>query len=731
MQNDGRPNNPLTNKTMHSHIGSLTIIVSCLLSPYGVSQVQPGLYLPMDNQESIQQSGFTTDGFSWLQPGVKGQAMGFDGIQTVVTLPSAKSPDLSDGFTVSAWLAMEAYPWTQLAIIDHELKQQSGYYLGIHPEGYAELGMAAGDQWQVARSQKKLSLYSWNHLAGTWSPDDGLHLYINGREVAAVKTSDRFTPAKELDVLIGRNHTPRMLHEAIRDPVPIKFSLQGLIDEVRISPGALSAPAIAAMHTAQRPSGPRPLNPPRLPAGPDGPGEFGASYTRLQYTKAWEHHWRVGDHPDVLVRFDQAPYRFVFWRGTSFIPCWVTGNGVWYTNEFFETGEIPKQKSAEPMSDKQTRNSQVRIIENNAARVVVHWRYSPLYPDYSHAHVNPETGWNDWVDEYYTIYPDGVGVRKIRVFSTHPFPVPGKEPGMGGFREYHESIIINPPGTAPHDNIQTKGLTLANMDGQTITYSWENGPPKIDISKNKKLTIPEYLRKERPSHPWRAYLTDIPAPNIHRVNLKAKHSPFVIVHPKDVMIDCYVREVKLDRSIFPWWNHWPVTQIESNGRWAYTKDRPSHSSLTHIYWPPHQQDHQSLTKIMLHGMTDRPAKELVPLAKSWINPAPLSILDGAASPAHYDPTERAYLLTMDQPGSKKPLRLRLNSSPAHPAVNPAIIMSGCGDRPVTVSLNGRIGTQNIDYRAGFRKTLNGTDLVLWINQSTTKPLNITVQTTHP
>ena len=41
--------------------------------------------------------------------------------------------------------------------------------------------------------------------------------------------------------------------------------------------------------------------------------------------------WRVGDVPDVFVRFDQSPVQLVFWRGTSFVPCWVTENGIWYS----------------------------------------------------------------------------------------------------------------------------------------------------------------------------------------------------------------------------------------------------------------------------------------------------------------------------------------------------------------------------------------------------------------
>jgi len=712
---------------MNSRQNILMAGISCVLWQTGLAQ--DAFHLPLEDAGSISRTGAASEGFSWHPPGVKGKAMGFDGIRTVVKVPADKIPDLSRGFTVSAWVALEAYPWTMLAVMDHESQEQSGYFLGLHPEGYPALWMADSGKWLQCSSQNKLPLYEWNHLAGVWSPETGMRLYVNGQQVAAVPTQGHFVPAARKDVWIGRNHTPRQLHSAVqmpdaKAPKPrlIPCSLDGLIDEVRIESGALDAAAVKARHQGERPAGPRPLNPPRMPSGPDGPGDFGAAYTRLRYTDAWEHYWPVGKEPDVLVRFDRAPYRFVFWRGTSFVPCWVTGNGIWYSNAFLETGENSQPGSAEPMADKQCRTSQVRIIENTPARVVVHWRYAPLYTDYSQAHVDPETGWGDWVDEYYSLYPDGVGVRKIVVSSKYPFALPGKGPLEGGFREYHESLVIHPPGTAPHDNIQPAALSLANMDGQHITYSWAKGPPGKVYG--EKIKYPEYLRNEKPSYPWRAWLTEIPTPNIHLVHLKAGHSPFVIVPPEGVMVDSYVREIKPERSIFPWWNHWPVTQIESGGRWAYAADRPAHSSLSHVYWPPHAQSDQSLTKIMLHGMTGGTAADLIPLAKSWLQPAAMQVSDGTAA---YDPTERAYRVQLSDPKVKGVLRFRLDASQQHPAVNPALVISGWGEQPVKVSWNGREAVAGKDFRAGFVRNMAAADLVLWFDQQANTPVEITVE----
>ncbi len=162
---------------------------------------------------------------------------------------------------------------------------------------------------------------------------------------------------------------------------------------------------------------------PKLPAGPQGPGRFGAYYAKLEWDPAWDRPWRVSDHPDVVVRFDDGGHRLVFWRGTSFIPCWVTDKGKWYTNEFIERRghHSPNTNGCcEPMSDKQCRFSHVRVIESNEARAVVHWRYSPVDVRYRQPFIDPETGWGDWVDEYYTVYPDATCVRKITLHTTRP-----------------------------------------------------------------------------------------------------------------------------------------------------------------------------------------------------------------------------------------------------------------------------------------------------------------------
>ena len=129
---------------------------------------------------------------------------------------------------------------------------------------------------------------------------------------------------------------------------------------------------------------------------------------------------------------------------------------------------MPGGGDCEPMSDKQSRYSHVSILESSPARAVIHWRYALAEArNYKGARPDPSTGWTDWADEYWTVYPDGVAVRKQVLWSS----------ALDATHEWQESIILNAPGQMPEDNIEADALTLENMAGKTATYHWQ---PKTD-----------------------------------------------------------------------------------------------------------------------------------------------------------------------------------------------------------------------------------------------------------
>jgi hypothetical protein len=666
-------------------------------------------------------------GFQKTVDGVAGKALRFDGQTTAVVHPAAKMSRLSGAFSVEAWVALQTYPWTWCAIVNQEKDRRAGFFFGVDPEGRFGLQAGLSGGWRECRSDVGLPLYGWNHLLGTFDPATGIKLYLNGKMVGEMKTSGTPLFAPDVDVMIGRNQTPLDLTEEIRVVAPVAFSFDGIIDEVRLYDAALS-PADAQESSARlKPSGPSPLRPPVLPAGPKGPGRFGAYYTRLRYAEEWEDPWRVGEAADVVVRFDETANRLVFWRGTSYIPAWVTENGIWYTNEFYETQVPTMPTSAEPMADKQARFSHPRILETSDARVVVLWRYAPVSVHYDLVNVDPLTGWGDWVEETYTVYPDGSCVRKIKVWSSKPRLDSAEGREWNNFRQYHEAIIINPPGTRPEDNIRTEALTLANMKGEVHTYSWADGPPgeKASFDAETLATLHRISDLDTPGHQW---LVRPAGGNILRVNLKARFSPYVIVDPRNVAIDCYAGEIIRERSIFPWWNHWPVSQqIRSSGRWALAPDRVSHSSLAHIQsWQPYEETADGVTMLMLNGLTDQPAEALLPLAKSWLSPPKMEVEGDAFRGDGFDPTERAFVAARTKADKPARVTVSLRASNDSPAVNPVLRIRRWDGPLPRVEVAGQPCPLGRDIRAGLIPGLEGDDLVLWVRGEWTSPVRISI-----
>jgi len=440
------------------------------------------------------------------------------------------------------------------------------------------------------------------------------------------------------------------------------------------------------------------LIPMQLPAGPQGPGGFGAYYTTLKYYPEWDKFWRVGPHADVVVRFDNAGYNFVFWRGTNYIPHWVSDNGIWYDNEFNETW--PTRGCSEPMSDKQCRYSRVRIIESSPARIVVHWRYALCDVDYEIAWPSETTGWGDWTDEYYYIYPDAVGTRKITLHTSH-FGDDDRGIATDDLgHEWHEGIIVYNAFVMPEEVLHVDAIHVANMNADTAKWSWENpGEPETPTPEKS---------------------------NIVMMNTKSRHKPFVI-SPEDCRMDAY--EGCQNGSRFRWRDHWPTTMENVIGRDASGR-KAAHGSFFHItHIPIYKRTEQNVTKVLLHGMTDKSVGSLVPLAKSWLHPPALEIQgDSTANFENlgYDKSQRAYLVKVREPGKVSKLKLKLNAATDSPVINPAFVIKNWGNSQIELEVDGEQKKPNKEFQYGYAGRLEGNDLILWIPQKSNKPLNITI-----
>jgi len=437
--------------------------------------------------------------------------------------------------------------------------------------------------------------------------------------------------------------------------------------------------------------------PVKLPCGPKGPGRFGAYYSRLKYTLQWDRNWRTGPLADVVVRFDKAGCKLVFWRGTNYVPCWVMENNLWYTDAAIERrGGGGTRGACEPMSDKQTRYSHVRILENSQARVVVHWRYSPVDVNYRIPNVNWETKWGDWVDEFYTVYPDGVGIRRVVLRSS----------ASNVWTRWQQSTVINQPRTKPEDNINMDAVIVSNLKGQVSRYRWtQSGAPEF-------TNLPE-----------RAC--------IQLVNIKANHKPFSIFPSEGATVEPYRGHA--GDSNFTAWDHWPVSQDKTWIRTVSDFNSPSSTSLSNIKWQNYAHDANSVSMIMMQGITDGSIGGLVPLARSWLEPAKLTVRAGLFGTTYvnhgYDRPQRAYVLSCNKPGRPRRVRLNLAADRQSPVVNPAFIIEGWGSGGAAVEVDGKELRAGKDFRAGHRHRLESSDLVVWLRTESTKPLIIRIYPT--
>jgi hypothetical protein len=644
--------------------------------------------LPFNSQQPF--GNYQVGGLAKYVPGVKGNAIKFDGFSSYIDVVPG---DLKEGseelklfrlpgkISIEAWVALGAYPWNWAPLLTMGKYGITGFYFGIDSRGRAGLQMSDGTStWHECVSKLNpetrlgLELHKWYHIVATSDPATGLAIYINGKlENVFTDFVDRRRIAyseTEKGFRMGMNREMMAPTDAIRDwaTFPSRYSLDGIADEIKVYNKCLTADEIAANYIKVKPENEPQFAPRKFPTVKPS-GRFAASYTRLNFYPEWDALWPVGPFNDVVVQFDELPTKIMFWRGTRYSPCLVSENGKWMADQSRETGNnwFLSQGSRddmptgcmEHMSDVQTRSSRVAIIESNEARVVVNWRYLQMDVKFRQNDSPDNTGFGEWGNELYYIYPDGVTVRKVL-------------PGSGGWQE---TIFLSEPGTRPEDNIELAAATLVNMKGETKTYSWEKGYPKFDLQDA----------------------------NIQVVNLKSKFKPYLIFRTGG-SFSVFNGEVRPEYSHFPWWNHWPVAQISSDGRSASAPDMAAHSSLS---WGDTNFD------AALYGMTDKDPKSLVTLARSWNFPTELKLISQRYKSDGYDYTQRAYRLTADGKISK--LTFALNGSRDSPIVNPAFVIKHWDKKDIKLTINGKPVLRGKDFRYAVEYDAEGTpSVIVWI-----------------
>ena len=215
---------------------------------------------------------------------------------------------------------------------------------------------------------------------------------------------------------------------------------------------------------------------------------------------------------------------------------------------------------------------------------------------------------------------------------------------------------------------------------------------------------------------------------LHVVNMKADYDPYTITAIRGGNV--YSRRGPSPYSVFPAWNHWPVAQIPSDGRFVHYPDRAAHSSLTHIYWDDSVRFGEKGVyeeKILLEGLSNAPADKLLVLARSFVTPAPITA-DTQGLTATYDQAEKAYILTRAS-GDVTSMKVTIKASKESPACNPAIVVANwSASTPAKIKVNGKAAGKGMDVRQGVVPRANGVNaLVVWIKTTSTEPVTVELE----
>jgi len=637
------------------------------------------------NRHAIENSSNVSDtieGNFEQVTGIVGKGLQLDGFTTRVIRQEANLKRPGNEFTIEGWISLGEYPLNWCPVITTESVEIKGYRLLIGPYGQVSFETAISEQWMSCTSANEaVPLRKWIHIAGVYTDKKEMALYVNGELISTLAIKGSITYPSKTRCILGMVTTPGRPSNTIRTwgTVEAYYGLDGIVDEIKVFDAALTAQQIKENFLKVKPVMPD-IQPRRLPTIERNPGHFGAFYTKLKYYPGWDDLWPVDQDPDIVVCFDKNPVKLIFWRGSRYGPAWVSENENWMGDQSLETwgnGENDIEGCFEHMQDRHCRFSHVRIIENSEARAVVHWRYA-LVSSHDHTWMpDPKTGWECWVDEYYYIYPDGSAIRKVS----------WNKGTTGNAIQYQESLPFTQPGQRNEDLLEKNYVWVADYDYNTRTVS-------VDL-------------RRQPAD-WPGKYT------VQQFNFKSQNKPYICFEPGN---DMWVRWIDVG------YNHYPVNQARSDGRWAKTLDRPAHISSSPCSDPVIHENGNRLYWIGLYGMNDLNLHDLISFGRSWAYSPKLSVTGNGYVSKGYDKSERCYVLENANLKAGK-VELILNGSKDSRIINPAILVKNWNSNMAKILVNGK---ETNNTKTGINHKLDGDDLVVYISLNADVPVTITIK----
>ena len=620
-------------------------------------------------------------GFASLyKQGVSGTSLGFDGYYTGIQMPKLVQQagttyfEEKDGqlfkkaITIEAWLALDVYPYNE-APIAHLSKDfgAQGFYFGINARG----NLLFRVNGQTVTSEQVIPLYQWSHVACTFG-NGKIDIYVDGQLIGS-EPADGDISLMDGHLMLGLNNQSERCTDYVRSTkqnIPFIYGIQGLMDEVKMYDIKLTSEELSQNYSALLPlDRSSALQKAILPDEVGVADKFGATYKTLKHHELWDQMWRVTEQSDIVVKFEDNPASVIYWRGANYAASWVTDNNRWMADQSSEI--FTEYGCSEHMADKQTRHSYARIIENNDARVMIHWRYPCVDVGYLC------TDRRNWTDEYHTIYPDGSAVRKVQ-FNNANAP---------GFQDIQ---FFTNPGEKALDVVHLNAMTVANLEGEKLELLWNK--PNLNPDQTLENATIEWINSKSE---WKVYtIFQVPGISTWGRNEQSSYTDDPFAGP---------------------WNHWPTSLVPSDGRYAIGHDRVTHFALG-------ANDFANQQGAMVHyGFTDGTIDLVIPKARFWQNPPSIVNLEGAENKG-FKKEEKAYVLSGN--GGDQ-ITLRILATETSPLINPAFRIQNPNLKALNLKVNSQVLVEGKDFKVGVsHDELGKIFTIVWIKIEAEEPVEI-------
>ena len=170
------------------------------------------------------------------------------------------------------------------------------------------------------------------------------------------------------------------------------------------------------------------------------------------------------------------------------------------------------------------------------------------------------------------------------------------------------------------------------------------------------------------------------------------------------------------------YNHFPVNQARSDGRWAKTTDRPTHFMSSPCSDPVIHEDGNRLYWIGLYGMNGMNMDDLIRFGRSWAYAPELSVTGNGYVSKGYDKTQRCYQLENNN-SKAGTVEFTLKGSKDSPVINPAIRVKNWNSNGAKILVNGK---ETGNSKVGINHQLDGDDLVIYLPIEEMTPVTITI-----